>query len=287
MLSLLLQAMGTTTTARPRRTQNTKPEIFRMFPSGCVPGSIAIARGPSRAIVCLICGSRLPHLWPRVCGGGPARRARPGARRGRPAPAGARGRRTTGGERRPGQRPQRPQRPPGPELRVHRARERPVKIARKQTREEGIQIVALASSCAFRPVAPAPVRGNLVPGKRVADGDADLVGRQLADQLPGHPDLAPALFRIAKLQEEADPEPGGAQPRHRAAHLRQRDPLVHRVEHRLRARLDAHPGLGAAGPAERADVLLGHEVGAGLAEEWRGQRLGRESSRRRGAASAP
>ena len=32
MSSLLLQAIGTMTTARPRRTQNAKPEIFRMFP---------------------------------------------------------------------------------------------------------------------------------------------------------------------------------------------------------------------------------------------------------------
>jgi hypothetical protein len=33
IVSLLLHAIGTITTARPRRTQNAKPEIFRMFPS--------------------------------------------------------------------------------------------------------------------------------------------------------------------------------------------------------------------------------------------------------------
>ena len=33
MLSLLLHAIGTITTARPRRTQNAKPEIFLMFSS--------------------------------------------------------------------------------------------------------------------------------------------------------------------------------------------------------------------------------------------------------------
>jgi hypothetical protein len=44
MLSLLLQAIGTITTARPRRIQNAKPEIFRMFPLTCSPGSIASGR---------------------------------------------------------------------------------------------------------------------------------------------------------------------------------------------------------------------------------------------------
>ena len=38
MLSLLLQAIGTITTARPRRIQNAKPEIFRMFPRFLFPG---------------------------------------------------------------------------------------------------------------------------------------------------------------------------------------------------------------------------------------------------------
>ena len=68
--------------------------------------------------------------------------------------------------------------------------------------------------------------------------------------------------------------PAAAQPRHGAAHLIDGHPLVHRVEHGLRARLDAHPGLGAAGAPQRRDVLGGHEIGARLTEERQRQPLG-------------
>jgi hypothetical protein len=88
----------------------------------------------------------------------------------------------------------------GAKFGVHGSRQCPVEAAREASGEEWIQVVALF------PVALVAQAGldpfvELGPGQRVADRDADVVGRQLAQQVARLPDLGPSLGGVAELQD--------------------------------------------------------------------------------------
>src|SRR4051812_33712330 len=110
-----------------------------------------------------------------------------------------------------------------PEFRMNGPRQPAIELPREKARKQGVEVVALAP-VPFFPEAGLHTCVKARAGQRVTDRDADVIGRQLTDELAGLLDLSPSLARIAKLQEEPDADAGGPQPRHGAAHLIQGQP---------------------------------------------------------------
>ena len=82
-------------------------------------------------------------------------------------------------------------------------RQRPVEPRREAGGHERIEVVALAPVSLLAQAR----RHSLVVTRarqRVADGDADVVGQELAHERPRRLHLAPALAGVAELQEEPD-----------------------------------------------------------------------------------
>ena len=110
-----------------------------------------------------------------------------------------------------------------------------------------------------------------MPGQRVRDGDADVVGQRPPHEgarrldLGGRPRPGSRTAGRTRTRDAAR-----AQAASRLLDLLDPRPLLHGVEHRLRARLGAHPDGLAAGVAERLDLALAQEqVGAAQALEGR------------------
>ena len=135
----------------------------------------------------------------------------------------------------------------GTELGMHRAREGPVERAREAPGEQRIQIVALL------PVALAThllfdARVVARPWQRIADGDADVVGHQLAHQRAGSGSIsAQPSSGYPNCRKRPTLTPAARSRADRAAGLVDGDALVHRVEHHLRAGLaPSHTSLAPA-----------------------------------------
>src|SRR5439155_10179861 len=101
-------------------------------------------------------------------------------------------------------------------------------------------------------------------GKGIGNGNSDVIGARLADQLDSLLDMFPGLARVAELQEEAGADALALKifPGYRG--LLDARALVHGVEDFLRARLHPHPDLGAPRTFERARGLFGHQIDARL-----------------------
>src|SRR5580658_3169430 len=153
-----------------------------------------------------------------------------------------------------------------PELGVNDARQGAVKGSREAPWYEWIEVVT------FGPVSLVPDVGDHLfvvtrARQRVAYRDADVVGKELAHEGACGLHLRPTLTEVAELQEEPDAYAVAVERFHGGARLLDRDSLLHRVENSLRARLGAEPHLARSGALERVDVLVGHQIGARLAEE--------------------
>ena len=155
-----------------------------------------------------------------------------------------------------------------------------IEVRRVGTLKQHRQIVTV------RPVRLAPeVHADAVvkrrPRQGVRDRHADVVRFLGTDQIARLEDRAPVLTGISQLDEPAGPDTVLLQEMGPFANLVERGPLLHGIQHVLRAGLDAHPDLLATRLRQGLDRARRHEVDAGLHRERYGGTAGPYRGRER------
>src|SRR5579875_3319318 len=90
-------------------------------------------------------------------------------------------------------------------------------------------------------------------GKRVRNGDANVVRMAVTHQLNCQLDIVEGLAKVAKLKEETDSDPGPLQPPCRLANLLDPRSFFHSVEDALGTRFGADPDRIRAKANQRGD----------------------------------
>ncbi len=108
-------------------------------------------------------------------------------------------------------------------------------------------------------------------GKRIGNGNAQVVGPRLANHLDGLFDVAPRFPRITELKEKAGPDAVLPQIFAGLCDLLNPHSLLHRIKNLLRTGLYPHPNLDAARPRQRRSGLPLHQVRARLHFEGHGR----------------